>query len=48
MGRLASREYQTKKHIFCAPDLAGSSRSVLRRAIEKAPEGALIKIEKNS
>jgi hypothetical protein len=48
MGRLASREYQTKKHIFCAPELAASSRSDLRRAIEKTPEGALIKIEKNS
>jgi hypothetical protein len=41
MGRLASREYQTKKHIFCAPDLADKwTRSDLRRAIEKAPEGA--------
>jgi hypothetical protein len=40
MGRLASREYQTKKHIFCAPELAHSTRSELRRAIEKAPEGA--------
>jgi hypothetical protein len=40
MGRLASREYQTKKHIFCAPELAKSNKSDLRRAIEKAPEGA--------
>ena len=41
MGRLASREYQTKKHVFCAPDLADTlTRSELRRAIEKAPEGA--------
>jgi hypothetical protein len=41
MGRLASREYQTKKHVFCAPDLADKwTRSDLRRAIEKAPEGA--------
>jgi len=41
MGRLASREYQTKKHIFCAPDMADRcTRSELRRAIEKAPEGA--------
>lgn len=40
MGRLASREYQTKKHIFCAPEMAHSTRSELRRAIEKAPEGA--------
>jgi hypothetical protein len=40
MGRLASREYQTKKHIFCAPELAKTNKSDLRRAIEKAPEGA--------
>jgi hypothetical protein len=41
MGRIASREYQTKKHIFCAPELADRmTRSDLRRAIEKAPEGA--------
>jgi len=33
-GRLYSREYATKKHIFCAPDLAEMSKSELRRAVE--------------
>lgn len=38
MGRLASREYGTKKHIFCAPDIAASaSKSEIRRMVEDAP-----------
>jgi hypothetical protein len=34
-GRLASREHGTKKHIFCAPELAGLTKSELRRLGEK-------------
>jgi hypothetical protein len=34
-GRLASREHGTKKHIFCAPELAGLTKSELRRMGEK-------------
>lgn len=34
-GRLASREHSTKKHVFCAPELAGLSKSELRRLGEK-------------
>ena len=35
MGRLASADFQTKKHIFAAPDLAATlSKSELRRAVE--------------
>jgi hypothetical protein len=37
MGRLASREYGTKKHIFCAPEMAGTAKSELRRMVEVAP-----------
>ena len=37
MGRIASRDLLTKKHIFCAPDMAGVSRSELRRMVEAAP-----------
>jgi hypothetical protein len=33
-GRLKSREYDSKKHIYCAPDLADMSKSELRRAVE--------------
>ena len=34
MGRIASADYTTKKQIFCAPDLAGTSKSDLRRMVE--------------
>ena len=34
-GRLASRDYTTKKHIFCAPELVGTGKSDLRRMAEK-------------
>lgn len=36
MGRLASSDFQTKKQIFCAPDLAQLSKSDLRRMAEPA------------
>ena len=34
-GRLASRDYTTKKHIYCAPELVSLSKSELRRLGEK-------------
>ena len=34
MGRLHSRDYSTKKHIFRAPELAGVSKSDLRAMVE--------------
>jgi hypothetical protein len=34
MGRIHSREYNTKKHIFRAPDLAGMAKSDLRAMVE--------------
>jgi hypothetical protein len=37
-GRIKSREFDTKKHIFAAPELATLlSKSELRRALEDAP-----------
>jgi hypothetical protein len=33
MGRLTSREFPNKKHIFVAPDVAGLSKSDMRRAV---------------
>jgi hypothetical protein len=33
-GRVASRTYGTKKHIYCAPDLAKASKSELRDMVE--------------
>ena len=37
MGRIASRDYLTKKHIFVAPDMAGVAKSDLRRMVETTP-----------
>lgn len=38
MGRIASGDLPTKKHIFCAPDLVGKlSKSEMRRAVEESP-----------
>jgi hypothetical protein len=38
MGRIASSDLPTKKHIFCAPALAGKvSKSELRRLVEESP-----------
>jgi hypothetical protein len=37
MGRIASREFGTKKHIFCSPEMAGTAKSDLRRMIEAPP-----------
>ena len=37
MGRIASTEYPTKKHIFCAPPLTHHTKSDLRRILEDAP-----------
>jgi len=37
-GRLKSREFDTKKHIYAAPEVASTlSKSELRRAVEDAP-----------
>jgi hypothetical protein len=33
-GRLKSREYDNRKHIYCAPDLITLSKSELRRMVE--------------
>ena len=45
-GRLMSRDYPSKKHIFCAPDLVDVlSKSELRRAVEEAPAPALVRIK---
>jgi hypothetical protein len=36
-GRVACSDYTTKKHVFCAPELAGTSKSDLRRLVELPP-----------
>ena len=45
-GRLMSRDYPGKKHIFAAPDLAPVlSKSELRRAVEEAPAPNLVRVK---
>ena len=44
-GRLKSRDYDTKKHIYCAPDMADRPKSELRRLVEDAPSAALVRVK---
>ena len=37
LGRVASSDLPTKKHLFCAPDMAGMNKSDLRRLVEETP-----------
>jgi hypothetical protein len=37
MGRLKSRRFDNKKHIFAAPDMATMPKSDLRDMVETAP-----------
>jgi len=47
MGRLASREFGTKKHIFCAPELADTAtKSELRRMVEETPPSSAVRLVK--
>lgn len=45
MGRLKSRRYDTKKHIFCAPDMVDMSRSDMRDMVEEQPASMLQRIK---
>jgi hypothetical protein len=45
-GRLKSRDYDTKKHVFAAPELAETlSKSELRAAIEVPPSPKLVSVK---
>jgi hypothetical protein len=44
-GRLASRAHGTKKHIYCAPELADLPRSELRAMIEEPPASMLQRVK---
>lgn len=44
IGRIGSREFPTKKQLYCAPELAGESKSELRRMVEDAPAPATVKL----
>jgi hypothetical protein len=46
MGRLKSREFDSKKHIFCAPDMVDVSKSELRRLVEDLPSPMAVRLVK--
>ena len=45
LGRVASSDYPSKKHLYCAPDMAGGNKSNLRRLVEDAPAAALVRVK---
>jgi hypothetical protein len=44
-GRLKSREFDTKKHIFCAPEMAEYAKSDLRRMVEENPPPKMVLVK---
>ena len=45
MGRLKSRRHDTKKHIFCAPEMVDMSRSDMRDMVEEPPASMLQRVK---
>jgi len=45
LGRIKSRANDARKHVFCAPDLAGRSRSELRDLAEESPTPAMVRVK---
>jgi hypothetical protein len=45
-GRLKSREFDSKKHIFCAPEMRDVSKSELRRLVEDIPPPLSVRLVK--
>ena len=44
-GRLKSRDFDTKKHIFCAPAMSEVSKSELRRLVEENPPPRMVVVK---
>ena len=44
-GRIKSSEFQSKKNVWCAPDMADLSKSELRRMVEENPEPKLVRVK---
>jgi hypothetical protein len=44
-GRLKSREFGTKKHIFACPEMADYSKSDLRRMVEENPQPKMVLVK---
>ncbi len=46
MGRVGTRDFQTKKHIFCAPDMVDLGKAELRRMVEDVPAPSAVRLVK--
>ena len=46
LGHVATREYKTKKHIFCAPDMVTMGKAELRRLAEDVPAASAVRLVK--
>jgi hypothetical protein len=44
-GRLKSREFDTKKHIFAAPEMSELAKSELRRLVEENPPPKMVLVK---
>jgi hypothetical protein len=44
-GRIKSRDYDTKKHIFACPEMAELSKSELRRMVEENPPPKMVLVK---
>lgn len=44
-GRIKSSEFQSKKNVWCAPDMADLSKSELRRMVEVDPAPHLVRVK---
>jgi hypothetical protein len=44
-GRLKSRDFDTKKHVFCAPELSDYGKSDLRRMVEENPPPKMVLVK---
>lgn len=45
LGRVASADYPSKKHLYCAPDMLARSKSDLRRMVEDGPPAGLMRVK---
>ena len=45
LGRVASADYPSKKHLYCAPDMANGNKSNLRRLVEESPPSGLVRVK---
>jgi hypothetical protein len=44
-GRLKSRAYDAKKHVFCAPDMVQHSKSELRDMVEETAPALMVRVK---